>query len=402
MIRLTPFVVVLLSAGVVSAAENPLPPEALDFELSDAQKKTLAHFQEDLEPNIKAMQAACGEYPVVVRWAAFFANHDLSDGLRFPIAGFIRRCGDAIDGLTQACQLPQGPAIRKQVQSVECRYEPNPRVPRGDTSKGAWEPLLEGTDLSFSFADASRQATEMVLGFLQRKFPDDAKRDWEGESLEQKKAVENATSFQNRQLEEWKYACKTAPPKVVTGLEGLPGGDPHRNRSTAVRVDDETSKYFHRCYGAIDALTHLCRSDTVGAAALALKEIDCNFVDTEDGYQKGPKHCVVKVRNGTVLAVSCGWSQSTSQESVCEALGGGAACRPEPAGPEATGPDEPAVAKKKKNGERCSSDSECTFNACLKGSCSYPERAKKKGRGEPCKHYGECLDYLSCVKGRCD
>lgn len=388
-------VLALLCSGAVAAAENPLPAEAAGVALNDRQKQALTHFEDELEPSVKAMHAACGALPVVVRWPAFFANTDLSNGLPHPIRSYVRRCGESIDGLTQACQLPQRATILKQLESVECRFDPEPRKPQGETARTAWEPQLEGTGLALAFGRGSDDMAKWVLAFLERRFPDPNKRDFDGETADEKAALDRAAAFRGHDFDEWKYVCKTPPPKVVTQRDGFSGGDPHRNKSTAVRLEDEAATYLRRCNGAGTSLRHLCNDEDLGARAKAVTQIDCRYVQTEDGYQKGPKDCAVKL-SGTVLTATCGWYQSVSHRSVCEALGGGKLCIPEADGP------AKVQARKKQTGEACASDDECALRTCRNGKCTYREVVQKKGRGEPCKHYGECQSHLSCLKGRCD
>lgn len=237
-------------------------------------------------------------------------------------------------------------------------------------------------------------------------FGDDQPR-FEGETPEQRSALDRRESFVKRELDDLTRVCRNRP-VVKIDLEGFEKGDPHPNLSAASHIDSVAASYYGRCSPAIDAVKTLC--DRFGEPARSLSKIYCEYAETEDGYRKGNKHCEVW-RNGSVLIARCGWYQTVDFSDVCKALNGDK-CNSasldddEDAPSDKRAPDSrpsrTAVPKEAPAQPQCKRDVDCDEGQrCKQGKC-VDKPATLSGRGGPCKSSRDCHGGATCFAHKCE
>lgn len=382
--------VLAVSVARVAAAADYLPMSADSVALTDDQKKLMmTGWAQTLAPTLAALKEGCPAIQVDIDWAEYIPSHPFGDDQTTArLTTFITRCGEALDGLAQACKGPQAARVNKGVTKAVCGHRNSPRAPKGNTSAGAWEPELDGTELGLRFHNTkSQQLTRMVSEFLDRKFPGEKPKHWDGESREQKAALDEAESGWTRSIDEMHRTC-TAKPALTLDFTGFARGDPHQGDSpVAERPADTASRYYRRCTPIIGLLGRFCSDADLGSAARAIARISCEYADTDDGYRKGSKECQVSLK-GTVLTARCGWHQAIAAQQVCTALGGSR---------DACGPH--AAARERGAGEGCDRDDQCWSRACLDGKC-LRYGLRKGAAGVDCDRKEECKSG-TCTKGRC-
>ena len=405
-----------------TVAAQELPSQANDLSLSDEQKKPMYEGRASLDPQVNALVAACGPVEVVVDWAAYV---DVNKA-RGPLAPkhmwtYVKRCGEAVEALREACQHPRQQVVRR-VTFLKCRFMADLRAPSG-ADPGAWEPLVAAKELYVDFNDTANSVHDTMAAFLAATYPPSSEPNFLDETPEQHRAIESQLSFLNRELKATNAMCGSKLTAIID-YEGIQDGKPKNpnaksgSRVGAVeRVDSMVSEYFSRCKGAIRQLAAFCDEDDATKAFVQKKLTDfqCRYEATREGFGDSNAKCPMKVERGGLVA-TCTWYQTSDWHGpMAKALGIDDPFKPKPGdeaddpAPDDTGrspttrPDRGPAATSTKTPakERCTPAS-CVEELGPRGVCKFGKCVMgKKVRGDACKSFQECGNNMSCVHGKC-